>query len=63
MAITTNNSISVKALTRSRNFGNVNTEEVLFIFIGICFEVARLISFFTDKVNNNFLDFLRRSFL
>jgi hypothetical protein len=36
MAITTSNSI------------RVNAEEVLFIFIGVCLRVARVISFFTD---------------
>src|SRR5436190_22759490 len=48
MAITTNNSI------------RVNAEEVLFvlfIFIGVCFEVARVISLFTNKVNTYFLTF------
>lgn len=34
IAITTNNSISVKALTRSRRFAKVDVEEVLFDFIG-----------------------------
>src|SRR6266513_1652974 len=41
MAMTTSNSISVKALMRSRCFGRIGTEEVLFvlfIFIGVCSE-------------------------
>src|SRR5438132_6764454 len=48
IAITTNNSI------------RVNAEEVLFvlfIFIGVCFEVGRVISLFTNKVNTYFLTF------
>ena len=33
IAITTSNSISVKALARSRSFGRVDAEQVLFDFI------------------------------
>src|SRR5581483_5541796 len=58
MAMTTNNSINVKAPTRRRCLNPESAEEFLFIFIGCGLRVAGVISWFTDKVNTNFSTFL-----
>ena len=50
IAITTSNSMSVKALTQSRSFGRIDTEEVLFDCIDSrC--GARLAKFLGELVN------------
>jgi hypothetical protein len=41
IAMTTSNSIHVKALTRSHSFGRIGAEEVLFDFVGILLDRFR----------------------